>query len=382
VRIQSPVLIALLAGLLLGGCVAASGGNDLALDRKGKVLPLDLAGGYARPRQVYLLQDGAPVTLENPDRAADPSYVTAAHYPAALPELAVRLANGGAGGAGLLEALAYAYLEEQAATGGDSDFAIAWYLTDTTYSLQALQHGVVDIAITYNRARELPLLAEGTVQRRQLAFMDHFMLVGPESNPADIAPQATTAQALAAIIDRGCAAAFAGTPRADCAYFLSRDDLSATQIKERELFDQVIARQDRFAGYRDRAYAKDPGAAWYVLCPQTPVACFPAEALRRTGEDAFYTLTDWGTWLANADGQHAHPDLAIYVTGLDPAGQPLLLNPAAALLSTAATPRATAFFEWLLADEGGQAVIRRYGTDKFGAPLYVPAADVPDREIF
>jgi len=183
--------------------VAAPGFNDLALDRKGQVLPLDLACGYARPRQVYLLQDGAPVTLENPDRAADPSYVTAGLYPAALPELAVRLANGGAGGAGLLEALAYAYLDERAARGEDTDFAIASYLTDTTYSLQALQRGVVDIAITYNRARELPLLAEGTAQRRQLAFMDHFMLVGPESNPAGIAPQATTAQALAAIIDRG-----------------------------------------------------------------------------------------------------------------------------------------------------------------------------------
>ena len=381
-RGHRPFPIVLLAGLLLGGCVAASGGNDLALDRKGRVLPLDLAGGYARPWQVYLLKDGAPATLENPDRAADPSYVTAALYPAGMPDLAVRLANGGAGGAGLVEVLAHAYLEEQTVRGEDSDFAIAWYLTDTTYSLQALQHGVVDIAITYNRARELPLLAEGTAQHRQLAFMDHFMLVGPDTNPAGIAAEATTAQALAAIIDRGCAAPFSGTPRADCAYFLSRDDLSATQIKECELFDHVIGEADRFARYHDRAYAKDPGAAWYVLCPQTPVACFPAEALRRTSEDGFYTLTDWGTWLANADAQHAHPDLAVYVTGLDPAGQPLLLNPAAALLSRAATPQATAFFEWLLADEGGQAVIRRYGQTRFGAPLYVPAADVPDRGNF
>jgi ABC-type tungstate transport system permease subunit len=367
---------ALLAGLLLAGCAAAPGANDLALDRKGAVLPLDLAGGYARPRQVYLLQDGAPVTVENPDPAANPSYVTAALYPATKPDLAVRLANGGAGAAGLLEALAYAYLEEQAARQGDTDFAIAWYLTDTTYSLQALQSGVVDIAITYNRARELPLLAEGSAQRRQLAFMDHFMLIGPESNPAGIAPEATTNEALAAVIDKGCGAAYDGMVRDDCAYFLSRDDLSATQIKERELFDYVIGKTARFARYHDRAYAKNGGAPWYVLCPQTPVACFPAEALRRTGEGGLYTLTDWGTWLANADALHRHPGLAIYVTGQDPAGQPLLLNPAAALLLTAATPQATAFYDWLLAEDGGQAVIRRYGTEKFGAPLYVPAADV------
>lgn len=368
--------------LLLGGCAAAPGGNDLALDRNAEFLPLDLAGGYARPRQVYLLQDGKPATLENPDTAQDPSYVTSELYSAAMPDVTVRLANGGAGGAGLLEALAYAYLKAQAAAGGDTDFAIGWYLTDTTYSLQALQRGVVDIAITYNRARELPLLAEGSAQRRQLAFMDHFMVVGPETNPAGIAAGATTGEALAAIIDAGCGAAFSGSARGDCAYFLSRDDLSATQIKERELFDQVIAGQARFARYRDRAYAKGAGAPWYFLCPQCPVACFPGEALRRTGEGGFYTLTDWGTWVANADAERAHPGLAIYVTGLDPAGQPLLLNPAAALLSTAASPQATAFFDWLLAERGGQAVIRRYGTAKFGAPLYVPAAAVPDRENF
>jgi len=41
-----------------------------------------------------------------------------------------------------------------------------------------------------------------------------------------------------------------------------------------------------------------------------------------------------------------------------------------------------AFMVGARASDGGQAVIRRYGTEKFGAPLYVPAADVPDREIF
>jgi len=84
--------------------------NDLARDRAGRVIEADRPGGFARPRQVYLLQDGKPVTIENPNAALSPRYVDESVYPSNAPDTVIRIANGGAGAAGLIEALAHAYL--------------------------------------------------------------------------------------------------------------------------------------------------------------------------------------------------------------------------------------------------------------------------------
>ncbi len=60
------------------------------------------------------------------------------------------------------------------------------------------------------------------------------------------------------------------------------------------------------------------------------------------------------------------------MTGLEPNGRPILLNPANALLSLQATTDSKRFYEWMLAVNGGQAVIHTFGTDTYGQSLYTP----------
>jgi len=58
------------------------------------------------------------------------------------------------------------------------------------------------------------------------------------------------------------------------------------------------------------------------------------------------------------------------VSGVEQSGQPILLNPANGLLSAQASPDARHFYDWLLAADGGQALIRGFGADRYGQPLY------------
>ncbi len=344
--------------------------NDLARDRAGRVIEAGRPGGFARPRQVYLLQDGKPVTIENPNAALSPRYVDERVYPSNAPDTVIRIANGGAGAAGLIEALAHAYLRTHPRDEHGHPYAIAWYLTDTTFSIAALDQKVVDIGVTYDEKLERKAVADGYAARRDLIFMDHFLIVGPRSNPAALARGDDSNAAFLKVADHGCQRPFTGSPATDCAYFLSRDDKSATEIKERQIFDTVFATSDRHSNLRDRGYLDAGKAAWYYLCPKTPQACFPPVALARSNDGRLYTLTDWGTWLANGGLQGKLPNLEIYLSGVERSGQAILLNPANGLLSAQASPDSKRFYDWLLAADGGQAVIRGFGADRYGQPLY------------
>ena len=361
-----------LLSVLAFASTPAAADNDLARDRAGQTIEANRPGGFARPRQVYMLRDGKPVTIENPNTTLSPRYVNENVYPRNAPDTVIRIGNGGAGAAGLIEALAHAYLRIHPADEHGHPYAIAWYLTDTTFSIAALNQKVVDIGITYDEKLERKAVADGYATRRDFIFMDHFLIVGPQANPAGLAPGDNSNIAFLKIADHGCTRPFTGTPTTDCAYFLSRDDQSATEIKERQIFDAVFAASSRYANLRNRAYLDTAKAPWYYLCPKEPQACFPPVALARSKDEGLYTLTDWGTWLANGGAQGKLSNLKIYVSGLEPNGQPILLNPANGLLSVQATADAKRFYEWLLAADGGQAVIRTFGTDRYGQPLYTP----------
>lgn len=316
-------------------------------------------------------RDGAPVTVENPDASLSPRYADEKVYPSDAPNVTVRVANGGAGAAGLVEALAHAYLRRHPTSPGSGGaYAVAWYLTDTTFSIRALEQRVADIGVTYDETLERQAVAAGNAARRDLVFMDHFLVVGPPANPAGLAAGDDSKAAFRKIADRGCPRPSAGKVTTDCAYFLSRDDKSATESKERQIFDAPFAESGRYAGLRERGYLDAGKVPWYYLCPKRPQACFPPVALARAHAEGLYTLTDLGTWLANGGGQGKLPNLGIYVSGVDPAGRPLLLNPASGLLSPQATDDARRFYDWLLAADGGRAVIREYGAAKYGQPLY------------
>ena len=135
----------------------------------------------------------------------------------------------------------------------------------TGKALRLLREGDVDVVLVHARSAEDKLVAEGyAVNRRDVMYND-FVLVGPDSDPADIRGTADATNALSRIV-------------ASNSLFISRGDTSGTHKKELQLWEQ--------AGI-------SPQGQWYREAGQGM-----GKVLQIAGELDAYTLTDRGTWLA------------------------------------------------------------------------------------
>lgn len=70
---------------------------------------------------------------------------------------------------------------------GSSPFKVAWYKSDTTESINYLKDDTIDVGITYTPAAEEIAIKQGVAKSPAwYAWRDHFLLVGPPSNPAGL----------------------------------------------------------------------------------------------------------------------------------------------------------------------------------------------------
>lgn len=131
-------------------------------------------------------------------------------------------------------ALADAYIKDSV-SNGTKPFRVAWYTSDTTYSIQYLQSGLIDVGITYNPAAEKIAIDQGiAISPSYYAFRDHFILAGPISNPANISKSTDIYTMFSQI--RQVAENEVTTPPVR---FLSRYDKSATNIKDTLLWASI-----------------------------------------------------------------------------------------------------------------------------------------------
>ncbi|KAJ3971099.1 hypothetical protein EV361DRAFT_868744 [Lentinula raphanica] len=289
-------------------------------------------------------------------------------------DIRLRLANGGAGQSGLIGAFADAFVKWCVEGSEESDskeapFLVGWYLGDTTQSLAYLSSDWVDVAFAYSAAAELALMRNGKAVERELVFLDHFYLVGPPSNPAELAPEDLVQDMFAKLVANGARDALAAPSEKAPTRFLSRFDKSATNIKESDLF----------IGIGQVPWALPP-AVWYHVYPR-----FPIQALKAASVLQEYTLTDRGTWLSST--QNVRDALTVYKGQTDfenTEGGPtrqndsddnkVLLNPCNALLGASPLDKGLAakFMKWLLSPDGGQKVVREFKTVD-GHAIYAPA---------
>ncbi|KAF7309448.1 hypothetical protein MIND_00315600 [Mycena indigotica] len=216
----------------------------------------------------------------------------------------LRIANGGAGQSGLVQALGDAFIDYMVKTQKVAPFQVGWYLGDTTQSLDYMAKRQADVAITYNVAAENASLDSGVSVDRQYGFRDHFVFVGPPSNPAGISSSDTILQAFQKIVKTAT-----DTTASNPTRFLSRFDKSATNIKESEIFIAI--------GQVPWSYAY---STWYHQYPR-----FPLQAVAAAATLGEYTLTDRGTLLSSpASVTNA---LTYYICSSDDESD-RLLNPA------------------------------------------------------
>lgn len=248
--------------------------------------------------------------------------------------IALRIGNGGAGPTGILRALAEDYLAFSGA-----NYAIAWYQDISKNTLLQLKKGTIDIALIYEKSQGKEAQEEGWATHYTPVFNDHFLILGPKSNPAQLQADSPE-QAFAKIAQAG--------KQHSRPMFLSRDDNSGTNVKEHSIWQK--------AGLSPWKEENN----WYVK-----LHVFPKDALMATDKQSLYTISDWGTWLSNAS---SFTNSAIYVRGGE-----MLLNPCFALLGKNPGKEVLAFLEYLKSPRA-QQLIATFGKERYGHPLFTPAA--------
>ena len=203
--------------------------------------------------------------------------------------------------------------------------------------------GEADVLLVHSPEAEKVFMGEGAGLRRRLVMHNDFVLLGPATDPAGLHTAATAVEAFRRLATGKTA-------------FVSRADQSGTHAQEKKLW--------KAAGF-------DPaGRSWYLETGQGM-----GQTLNVAAEKHACTLSDRGTYLAMkhflglAILLEGDPSLAniYHVIELDPARWPKV-NASAA----------RAFADFLVSAQG-QDLIRAYGKDRYGSPLFFPDGGKEDR---
>ena len=200
------------------------------------------------------------------------------------------------------------------------------------------QKGEADVLLVHSPAAEEKFMADGFGINRKLVMHNDYIIVGPAGDPAKIKGMKSTPESFKKI------ASAAGL-------FLSRGDNSGTNAKEKEVW--------KAAGINPE------GQKWYQ---QTGLGM--GQTLNVANEKDGYTLADRGTYLSLK--KNLKLDILME-------GDAILLNIYHVIeVNPTKWPKvnvagAKAFSDFMVA-KATQDVIKTYGVEKFGAPLFFPDA--------
>jgi len=214
----------------------------------------------------------------------------------------------------------------------------------TGQALALAARGEADVVLAHAPSLEKKYVADGKMLDRRLVMYNDFVIIGPADDPAKIKGMKKAADAMKAIASTG-------------SRFVSRGDNSGTHVLEKSLW--------KLAGV-------EPQGAWYIEAGQGMGATLGIADDRKA-----YTLTDRGTYLAF----QKRVRLPILVEG----DKPLLNIYSVMRVNPSNGPRinsagGAAFAEFVLSPET-QAVIKTFGVEKYGQPLFVPVAGANEAEI-
>lgn len=238
------------------------------------------------------------------------------------------LATGSPGELGLLEVLAVDFAKSHNAT-------ISWFKAGSGQAMRLLQERKVDMVLAHAPPAERKAVADGWANGRRLIGSNEFWILGPAEDPAKLAAASDAADALRRILDSG-------------AKFVSRGDNSGTHQKENEIW---------------KAAGRTPGSAGLIVTKD-----FMTASMRRANDEGAYFLTDSSTFIVERRNM---PKLKLVFRGGE-----ILANPYHTLYLTDPTPGAVTArkFGEYLASERVQALMRDFGKEKYGEPMYNDAA--------
>lgn len=238
------------------------------------------------------------------------------------------LATGSPGELGLLEVLATNFAKAHDAT-------VRWYKAGSGQAMKLLKDRQVDMVLAHAPAAERQAVVEGWATGRVLIGSNESWLLGPLDDPAKVTGARDAADAFARIQDAG-------------AEFVSRGDNSGTHQKELEVW---------------KAAGRNLEGMKLIVTRD-----FMTASMQRANDEGAYFLTDSSTYIAE---RRSMPKLMRAFRGGE-----MLVNPYHTRYLTEPTPGAAAAREFgrYLQSDAVQSLMRRFGQDRFGEPMYNDAA--------
>jgi len=209
----------------------------------------------------------------------------------------------------------------------------------TGAALNIARKGNVDLVLVHAKSLEEKFVQEGFGTERIDLMYNDFLIVGPANDPAGIRGMKLATEALKKISEKKVT-------------FISRGDKSGTHVSEMELWGK--------AGIK-------PSGSWYVIYEKGAMGNVPT--LRYTDEKSAYTVIDRATYLT-LKGQIKS---AILVEKDEALLNYMTLIPVDPKKFPKVNYEDTMFFvKWLTSPKKGQRIIKDFGKDKYGSPLFFP----------
>ena len=209
----------------------------------------------------------------------------------------------------------------------------------TGAALDIAKQGTVDLVLVHAKSLEEKFVQEGFGTERIDLMYNDFVIVGPPNDPAGIKGMKQATEALKTLSQKGT-------------LFISRGDKSGTHVAEMELWQK--------AGIK-------PSGSWYVVYEKGSAGNAPT--LRYTNEKNAYTVIDRATFLTIKN--------EIKLVVLVEKDEALLnfislipVNPKK--FARVNYDDAMTFVKWLTDPGKGQKIIRDFGKNQYGSPLFFP----------
>lgn len=209
----------------------------------------------------------------------------------------------------------------------------------TGATLQIAEKGNIDLVLVHAKALEEKFVKDGYGMERIPLMYNDFVIVGPSEDPARIKGMKSATEALKKISDKKV-------------LFISRGDQSGTPVAEMDLW--------KAAGIK-------PSGSRYVVYEKGAAGNVPT--LRYTDQKKAYTVIDRATFLT------IQKEIKLVV--LVEKDEALLnfislipVNPKK--FPSVNYDAAMIFVKWLTATGKGQLIIRDFGKEKYGSPLFFP----------
>ena len=209
----------------------------------------------------------------------------------------------------------------------------------TGAALDIARKGAIDLVMVHAKSLEEKFIADGFGTERIPLMYNDFVIVGPAADPAAIKGTKLATEALKKIMDSG-------------SLFISRGDKSGTHVAEMELWGK--------AGIK-------PAGSWYAVYEKGAEGNVPT--LKYTDQKEAYTVIDRATYVSIRN----QIKLAVLVEGDEALLNYISLIP----VNPAKCPKVNVkdtktFVKWLTSTKKGQLIIRDFGKDKYGSPLFFP----------